>query len=327
MITKPLSSGDLLADRRATYARMLADDGDVAAAADLMRDALSLAPGWAAGWFRLGEWLKAAGRTAEAVDAWREALRLDPEDRMGALLELELAGGITPARTVPSGFAEALFDEYADRFEASLVGKLGYCAPELLAGAIARGGAATFAHALDLGCGTGLMGERLRAMASFLEGCDVSGRMLARAEAKRIYDRLRQVDLQTLEPSGESVDLVTAADVFIYLGGLDKLFATVAGILSPGGVFAFTVESHDGPEPMALRSSKRYAHSERYIRDVLAASGFELSHLGTEPIRTDRGEPVLAHIVVARKAVAWRADAAPAAQPDEAADPVDLPLN
>lgn len=329
MITKPLSSGDLLADRRATYARMLADDGDFAAAADLMRDALALAPGWAAGWFRLGEWLKAAGRAAEAAEAWREALRLDPEDRLGALLELELVGSIAPSGIVPSGFAEALFDQYADRFEASLVGKLGYRAPQLLAEAIAQSGPTSFAHALDLGCGTGLMGERLRAMTSFLEGCDVSARMLARAEAKRIYDRLGQIDLQSLEPSGESVDLVTAADVFIYLGSLDRLFATVAARLAPGGMFAFTVESHDGPEPMILRSSKRYAHSERYIRDLLAASGFAIVHLATEAIRTDRGEPVAAHIVTARKTAAPQAAAGigPAPQANEAAEAGDLPLH
>ena len=61
-----LSSGDLLADRRASYAEMLLEGGDTHAAADLMRDTLTLAPGWAAGWFRLREMLE-IGRTRDVA--------------------------------------------------------------------------------------------------------------------------------------------------------------------------------------------------------------------------------------------------------------------
>ena len=64
-----LSSGDLIADRRASYAEMLWKADDRAAAIDLMRDVLSLVPNWAAGWFRLGEMLDDDKRPAEAADA------------------------------------------------------------------------------------------------------------------------------------------------------------------------------------------------------------------------------------------------------------------
>ena len=39
-----LSSGDLIADRRASYADMLFESGDHVAAADLMRQALDITP-------------------------------------------------------------------------------------------------------------------------------------------------------------------------------------------------------------------------------------------------------------------------------------------
>ncbi len=88
---------------------------------------------------------------------------------------------------------------------------------------------------VDLGCGTGLMGERLRPIATFLEGCDISAAMLKKAEAKGVYDRLFKADLQSLVlPAGEA-DLVTAADVFMYVGALERIVATVAVGLSPGG--------------------------------------------------------------------------------------------
>ena len=109
------------------------------------------------------------------------------------------------------------------------------------------------------------MGERLRPLATFLEGCDISAAMLKKAEAKGIYDRLFKADLQSLALPPGAADLVTAADVFMYVGALDRIVASVAAGLSAGGLFAFSVERHDGPEDFVLRPSRRYAHSEAYL--------------------------------------------------------------
>ncbi len=297
----PLSSGDLVADRRADYAEMLRDGGDVAAAADLMRDTVAIAPGWVAGWYRLGEMLDEAGRPGEAVDAWREALRLDPADRLGASLKLELAGVLAVSEMPPSGFVETLFDQYAGEFDSALVERLGYRVPELIAEAIAASGRTAFAHAVDLGCGTGLMGERLRRVASFLEGIDISAGMLARARAKGVYDRLEQGDLQMLASGTDRVDLVTAADVLIYLGRLERVFGAVAAMLAPGGFFAFSVENHAGPEDLILRESRRYAQSRRYGAELLEASGFDVVSLEQAQLRSDRGAPIAGLVVLATR--------------------------
>jgi len=50
----PLSSGNLIADRRFEWARDLEAKGDLASAADLLVQALELAPDYAAAWFALG---------------------------------------------------------------------------------------------------------------------------------------------------------------------------------------------------------------------------------------------------------------------------------
>jgi len=321
MLPIQLSSGDLVADRRASYAEMLFDGGDHAAAADLMRDAVALAPGWVAGRFRLGEMLESAGRLAEAADAWREALRLDPDDRLGATLKLGLVGA-AEIDAPPAGFVEALFDQYAPEFDGSLLEKLEYRVPELLVEAIAAAGYERFAHALDLGCGTGLMGERLARIASFLEGVDISAGMLKRAEARQIYGRLLKGDLN-LMIFPEGVDLVTAADVFMYVGAMDAIVSRIAAALPAGGVFAFSVEHHDGPEEMVLRPSRRYAHSRAYLRRLLEGSGFDTVSLEAAAIRTDRGEPLEGLIVVARKK-AMAGAAAPALVAD-AAEEVSTP--
>lgn len=294
-----LSSGDLVADRRADYAGMLHDGGDHSAAADLMRDALALVPGWAAGWYLMGEMHSAAGSAAQAADAWRETLRLDPADRLGAGLKLELAGAIGGDGAIASGFVEALFDQYAGTFDVALTERLGYRVPDGLADAIVRTGRSEFAHALDLGCGTGLMGERLRRMASFLEGIDISAGMLAKAGAKGIYDVLERRDLLQLDVRETKVDLVTAADVFLYLGRLERILAVSAGLLSQGGLLAFSVELHRGSEETILRESRRYAHSRPYVESVLAQTGFETVSIETLDIRQDRGEPIEGLLVVA----------------------------
>jgi predicted TPR repeat methyltransferase len=296
---KPLSlaSGDLIADRRADYAEMLYASGDCAAAAELMLAALELAPGWAMGWFRLGEMREAAGAVGEAAEAWRMTLKLDPADRPGAQLKLELIGALPSSDAPPSPFVESLFDHYAGSFDTSLVEKLGYRVPELLARAILaqRNG---FDHAIDLGCGTGLMGERLRPLVSFLQGYDISASMLRKAEAKGIYDRLAKADLQTIEFEAADADLISAADVFMYIGALDGIVSKVASALRPGGLFAFSVEHHEGPEDFVLRPSRRYAHSKIYLQRVLGEAGLSIASIETADIRMDRGEPIEGLIVV-----------------------------
>ena len=43
-----------------------------------------------------------------------------------------------------------------------------------------------------------------------------------------------------------SVHLVIAADVFAYIADFAEVCAAVARVLDEGGLFAFTVETHDG---------------------------------------------------------------------------------
>lgn len=300
---KPLqtSSGDLNADRRADYAEMLFASGDHTAAAELLLGALELAPHWAMGWFRLGEMQEASARLDLAAQAWAMSLKLDSADRQGAALKLQLIGKGPVAAAPPSAFVETLFDHYAETFEEMLVGKLDYHLPEFLEQMIGKAQPGRFRLALDLGCGTGLMGERLRPICDRLEGIDISASMLRKARAKGIYDALTKADLQGFSHSGERPDLVTSADVLIYIGALDGLMGTIAGLLAHGGLFAFSVESLSGGGDFALLPSRRYAHSESYVRRMLEANGLSVLALEPATIRQDRREPVKGLAVVARK--------------------------
>lgn len=300
------SSGDVIADRRAGYARMLADGGDHAAAADLLVQALDIVPDWAAGWDMLGLYCEKAGDVSGAISAWRHLEALDDEGVFGAGLKLAAHGASQAADGTAVSYVEALFDQYAPQFERSLMDKLGYRVPEMLDDLVnaemARLGIDSFARALDLGCGTGLMGQRLRAKAAFLEGIDVSAAMIAETARKGIYDSLQKAELvAALIARRADADLITAADVFIYCGALPPVLAALAPALRPGGLVAFSLEAHDGPEPLFLRPSLRYAHGVDATRDALVVAGLEVLRFEMAVLRFDRGAPISGILIVARR--------------------------
>ena len=188
----------------------------------------------------------------------------------------------------------------------SLVDRLGYRVPEMLDALVseemARLGIDGFARALDLGCGTGLMGQHLRGKTAYLEGIDVSAAMIAETARKGIYDSLQKAELvAALNTRRADADLVTAADVFIYCGALPPVLAALVPALKPGGLVAFSLEAHDGPEPLFLRPSLRYAHGLDATRDALVVAGLEVLRFETAVLRFDRGAPITGMLVVARR--------------------------
>lgn len=300
MSSQQLSSGDVIADRRADYARMMAEGGDHAGAAELMEQALELVPGWAAGWFRLGEHLEKAGEAEKAADAYRHVLERDPGDIFGAGLKLAVLGKAEQPSHPPSRYVERLFDDYASRFDKALVERLGYSVPAKLA-ALVKVTGRHFANAVDLGCGTGLLGVEIRDVVDRLEGYDLSRNMLRAAEEKALYDNLAQADLSLsgqesglfADGLGEGrADLVGAADVLMYLGDLNPPFLLARSLLAAGGLFAFSVEDAGDEEGFILGQSLRFAHSSGYVRSMLEGHGFRLHEEVRTVIRQDAGKPV-----------------------------------
>ncbi|TAL02439.1 MAG: methyltransferase domain-containing protein [Rhodospirillaceae bacterium] len=296
-----MSSGNLTADRRFAYGQMLRENGDAAGAAEVIAQALELAPAWAEGRFALAETLAESGRTDAASAEYRAYLVLDPADSMGASIRLALLGSDTPPATVPEAYVRRLFDEYAPRFDKSLVDRLAYRAPEALraaVGAIPTG--RKYTATLDLGCGTGLAGAAFRSMTEWLEGVDLSPRMVGEARRKKIYDHLAVGDMsEHLRAATRHFDLVVAADVLVYVGALDDIFRAVRGKTTDDGVFAFTVQRHDG-EDFMLGTEHRYRHGRNYIAACATANGFAVARLDDGVFRHEGGADVPGLLAVLR---------------------------
>ncbi len=299
-----LPSGNLIADRRFEWARDLAAKGDLAGAADLLTQALELAPRYASAWFALGETREMLGDRDGAIAAFRKAADADSQDHHGAALHLMRLGALRAA-SMPESYVRTLFNGYAPSFDRALTEGLGYRAPELLLRAVQAhtGAQIKFGSLLDLGCGTGLAGAAFRPFCDWLVGVDLSPAMLAQARTKGLYDRLIEADALALlgeEAAAKAqYHLVLAADVFMYFDDLAPVLKAVAKVLAPSAILAFSVETHDG-DGVLLRDTLRYAHGEAHVRAALTAAGFTVVSLDSATTRTEKGSPVPGLIVVAR---------------------------
>jgi predicted TPR repeat methyltransferase len=301
-----MSSGDMLADRRFNFARDLQWRGDLAAAADLFAQAAELAPGFAAAWFALGEVREQLGDREAAIAAFGHAQMTDPGDHNGAGLRLTRLGAAELA-SMPPTYVSALFNQYAPKFETSLVDDLGYRGPSLLFKAVlaaraAIGRPAFFRRAIDLGCGTGLVARAFATQTDEIIGIDLSPRMIELARATGLYAELEiaEVVAGLGGKAAASADLVLAADVMVYMHDLLPLLQEAARVLMPGGLVAFTAETHVG-DGVVLGAGLRYAHSAATVRAAIEAAGLTLHQLEAASARTESGVPAPGLVVVATK--------------------------
>ncbi|WP_409191553.1 methyltransferase domain-containing protein [Bradyrhizobium sp. RDM4] len=300
------SSGDLMADRRFEFARDLQLKGDLPAAADLIEQALELAPNFTSAWFTLGEIREHLGERDKAIAAFRKSRESDPDDQHGAHLHL-IRLGDAQLSEMPKAYVQALFDQYAPRFEHVLINDLGYRAPSLIFKAVlaARGAAnkpALFKRAIDLGCGTGLAAAAFAKQVDHFTGIDLSPGMIKEARATELYAELEVADMiEGLRGKADaSANLVVAADAFVYLSDLAPVLSEARRVLASGGVLAFTLETHGG-SGIVLGEGLRYAHAAEYVRGAIARAGLNLLTLEAASPRIENNEPVRGLVIVAEK--------------------------
>lgn len=225
-------------------------------------------------------------------------LALDPDDPMARHLLDGVRGHVSAV--APRRYIAEMFDAVAADYDTMMLDRLGYQGPALLTDALAAVGVTRCERALDLGCGSGLIGAALRPHVGWLAGVDLAPKMLAQAEARGVYDRLEHADvIDHLRGSDASFDLIVAADVMIYLGDLAPVFAAVRARLAPGGLWLFTVEASPDDD-VRLHPTGRYAHHRDYVSRTLAAHQLDVAQVTPCVLRHQAGQPVAGLVVAAR---------------------------
>jgi predicted TPR repeat methyltransferase len=196
----------------------------------------------------------------------------------------------------PAGYVADLFDRYADDFSSHL-SQLDYRAPDILVKAAMGCLSQPWPNVLDLGCGTGLVGQCLQGHALRVDGVDLSPGMVNRAQASGHYRQVWQADIhdamEQAHRAEDQYDLIVSADVFIYVGALERAFQLAARVLRAGGGLAFSLEEWaSGPENYVLRPSLRYAHSLAYIRRLASDHGFQILRADKDLLRHDHGKAI-----------------------------------
>mmetsp|Transcript_49177 Transcript_49177/g.119186 ORF Transcript_49177/g.119186 Transcript_49177/m.119186 type:complete len:781 (+) Transcript_49177:381-2723(+) len=302
---------------------------------------------------------KASGNTQEAIKYFRRSLSYNPSDghalvqlaSLDALPSTE-SGDIDPAATATNGvksldndYVADLFDGYSDRFENELVSLLQYQGHEWVAKEVleymkrrvespsSNQECKSHFTVVDLGCGTGLVGQSLRIALDLpstdiggnlslnnidvrLLGVDLSPRMVEISRLKeykttKVYDQVDEDDgvkylsrLVAGRPS--SIDCIVAADVFIYIGDLDKLFQVASEALGNDSVLIFSVEQllpgdDTRSDGLKLLQSGRFGHTKAYIEQTASRYGLELKLWRDGTLRKQRGDDVQGAVVVLEK--------------------------
>ena len=240
----------------------------------------------------------ARGDLPTASQDFKVLTALDPTDEVFAYYAVVAEGG-TPA-TQPDVITQITFDGYARRFDAHLVTLLKYRVPKRIAEIIRARYPDLAITVLDLGCGTGLVGLYLGRPQGGLVGVDLSPNMIAEAAKHNLYDRFHQVSLidALRETPTAEFEVITAADVFIYVGEIEQAVKDARRVLRDNGAFVFSCEATQANEPdLVLRQTMRYAHSESSVRAMCEAAGFKSVEIEAFDIRNEANAPVAGFIV------------------------------
>lgn len=254
-----------------------------------------------------------------AANAFSLATRYDPNNEEAKHMLATVTADATMKRA-SNKYVTALFDDYAQNFEHSLVEELRYNGYERLRRGFDRafGGGENvpqFSMVVDAGCGTGLVGEQFRNVSQHLLGVDLSEAIINEAKKARpgLYDSVEVGDVTEIFRKVKPISLIIAGDSYIYFGDLSELFISMKEGLMEGGFAAFTLENVQKDTEAALATSKpewrwqltasgRFAHRKDYVESVARQHALKVVHYEElNNFRYEGGQGVRGHIFVVKK--------------------------
>lgn len=246
---------------------ILKDTKDHEQALGLFFNALSLQPDLEAASVNIAETLvlhSRDGKQEEALKIAENWLQQYPQNIFAKHTLESLKGNNHDNTTLNKEYSERLFDHFADNYEL-VMQNLDYSVP-LAMGRIAGNVKGCI---VDLGCGSGLLGQTLKNAENHLIGVDLSQKMLDLAADKGIYEQLIKSDALTYLEQNSDFDWIMAADVLGYIGEIEALIKA-----AKKAKLCFSIEVERRSLHYCLSDSGRYRHNPDYVEKLLQKYGY-----------------------------------------------------
>lgn len=215
----------------------------------------------------------------------------------------ELAQGITPS-TMPAEAVLTQFDTGRTDLYEKTVAEMGYQLPKVFGDWIRERYPDLKLNLLDLGCGTGLIGANLGRISGALVGVELSTHMVEQASKHEVYDKVHTVNiLDALAATPESIyDVITASDVFPFVGDLSRVIPDAYRLLVAGGHFMFSCEAapEAGPD-LVIKNGLRYQHKLSHVQALCNAAGFNDVQTQALTLFTENARPAQGFTIIAQK--------------------------
>lgn len=207
------------------------------------------------------------------------ALSLD-KTLTAAKYRLDIIDRNIKLQPIPIQVIQEDYNNCANTYEKYLETQQKYKAPELLSKAIAKYFEDSETEtedmlALDLGCGTGLVGVYLKQIVAIksLFGVDISRSMLVLAKELEInnnsvYDRTEERDFNNLKVTKKKYDIVTSCMSFVYNSDLSIVFAKLEEVLNKDAILGVVILKSADSDVVFDYDNGCFAFSEKYLLKV-----------------------------------------------------------
>ncbi|MBR6675613.1 MAG: tetratricopeptide repeat protein, partial [Alphaproteobacteria bacterium] len=174
--------------------------------------------------------------------------------------------------SVAEAYAKKLYDVFATEYDEKMEKLEASALDEILKIVSEK----QFKKVLDLACGTGAFGKKLKQNFNLLIGVDISQNMLDIAHITGVYDKLICSSVsEYLKSSTDTYDLIVALELTGYLDNLSDLLQGVKSHLAPDGMFIFSIEYPTDKNDTELSTNGRYLYSLDFAQSALEKAGFK----------------------------------------------------
>jgi predicted TPR repeat methyltransferase len=236
----------------------------------------------------------------QALKLFEAELSQVPDNRILRYFHAMLKGD--NVELAPKEYVCSLFDHYADRFDHHLVQMLQYSLPQHMLELIEALTQKRQMSLLDLGCGTGLVAEALESITTQRVGVDLSANMIAKARDRKLYNALYAQDIiEFTQQCEQCFDLVTLADVVIYMGDLTTVFASMRNVMEKDGLLILSIEKEEQEKGYHLKPTGRYTHAPSYVKTLAQDYGYDMVHEQDVAARMENDMPVSSTLYAFKK--------------------------